>query len=929
MRYIRFIAAFIAIFATTSCFVDDIEQVEVPSEGRDDVTVVARVARFDDREVDTRGTKNDAEAKVTCMAVAIFPIDTENDAIGNCVFYDFREGSQLLFTINRQETKNGAYIYNVGEPYVMYVFANLPSMTEETCANMTLDQMKAMAYSVESVKIPTNGFPMVGSLGDTITPEGDGKTFILKPGEPANPTLPLVNGEESDLLNVPMKAMFAKVNFTIKVTPDQTVDTHLTPQFTLKSYTVNNVPASVDFAMGGKPRLNHSVTDDITSVIGPFKDPMPLLNGTTIARGTQTINFTFYLPERFLTPTYQSHDGSQDGGKTGYYDYPFPVVNGKYRAEDLDLRQRFKPLLPDGQAATYVTINGTFRDHQQHEFDVTYDVYLGNDNYGNFDTERNCEYFHYINIRGILNSDDQVAYGPGEMPVSIDHRVNVNRVEPIIINLRRETLLDSHFEVRPLRIRKNPDYKGDLSNAKVKVEVVYDKTPTQKWIGLERSFGHGAQSGSTTYLATYLVATDLAADRQNSKGKRKYFTTDLTTSTLAGESQKDGNGYSTTGGQSVIVPVTAEDEAVWIYVDEALVAEAGDAIRKATIRVSVAEDGENYGTPIDYVIQQRQLFPVTFVDDNGTPNNKTDDKTYEYLIEYEEEYLHNFDADDSYGQTDFEGMQWGLPNIQLSYDHSAISFNQILADTFTSERKANYDYYVEEHDSDASGEMHNRVGFDFCSEIIQVVNGQGDHDTDDSNNIDVLHLGQDPESAIEYCYNKNKRNANGQVATSANSDNMKWYLPAIDQIEDIVMSEYGDGQKTYTRFLDFQDKYYWSCQPSYIRNYAWYSGTITQFFGAVHGAYYIDDTQYARATSVSYTSGTYKNSPSGVVSNTYYSFWYFYQRILFGKTDETYYDGNRKYDGMTETITPGPVQREAGNKPRTSYARVRCVRKAN
>ena len=917
MRYIRFIAAFIAIFATTSCFVDDIEQVEVPSEGRDDVTVVARVARFDDREVDTRGTKNDAEANVTCMAVAIFPIVDDangNDTIGDCVFYDFRKGNQLLFTINRQEMKNGAYIYNVEKPYVMYVFANLPTMTKEMCANKSLDQMKAMAYSVESVKIPTDGFPMIGSLGDTITPEGDGKTFILKPGEPANPTLPLVNGEKSDLLNVPMKAMFAKVNFTIKVTPDQTVDTHLTPQFTLKSYSVNNVPASVDFAMGGGERLSHDVKDDVASVIGPFKDPMPLLNGTNIARGTQTINFTFYLPERYLTPTYQSHDGSKHN-ETGYYKYPFPVVGGKYRAEDLDLRQRFKPLLPDGQAATYVTINGTFRDHQQHEFNVTYDVYLGEDNYGNFDTERNCEYYHYINIRGILNSDDQVAYDPnkGEMPVSIDHRVNVTRVEPIIINLRRETLLDSHFEVRPLRIRKNPAYTGDLSKAKVKVEVIYDKTPDQKWVGLERSFGNG---GVQSTSATYLVATVLTTDRQNSLGKRKYFTTDLTTNTLAGESQIDANsGYSTTGGQSVIVPITEKDEAVWIYVDEALVAEAADATRKATIRVSVAEDGINYGAPIDYVMQQRQLFPVTY-------NNIT------YLIEYEEEYLHNFDADDSYGQTDFEGMQWGLPGVELSFDHQAISFNHVLADNFTSDRKPFYDYYVSSHDSNASGTMHNRVGFDFCSEIIQVVNGQGNHDTDASNNIDVLHLGQNPKSAIEYCYNKNKRNANGQVATSTSADNVKWYLPAIDQIEDIVMSEYGDGQKTYTRFLDFQAKPYWSSQPSYIRHYAYYDGPLTSLFGdPVHGAYYSDDKDYARTTSVSYDNGVYTPTPSGVVANTYHSFWYHYEAWIFGEEDWTRYDGSYKRNGMTETITPGPVQREAGNKSRTSYARIRCVRK--
>lgn len=889
MRYIRFIAAFIAIFATTSCFVDDIEQVEVPTEGSDEVTVVARVARFDDREVDTRGTKNDAEAKVTCMAVALFPID-DNGNIGDCVFYDFREGNQLLFTINRQETKNGAYIYNVDEPYVMYVFANLPSMTEEVCANMTLDQMKAMAYSVESVNVPENGFPMIGSLGDaidtnndkkgdtTITPEGDGKTFILKPGTASNPTLPLVNGSPSDLLNVPMKAMFSKVNFTIKVTPDQTVDIHLTPQFTLNSYSVHNVPASVDFAMGGKPRLNHSVTDNVTSVIGPFADPMPLLNGINIARGTQTINFTFYLPERFLTPTYQSHDGSKDGQK-GYYNYPFPVVGGKYRAEDLDLRQRFKPLLPDGQAATYVTINGTFRDHQQHEFDVTYDVYLGDDNYGNFDTERNCEYFHYINIRGILNSDDQVAYDPTtEMPVSIDHRVNVNRVEPIIINLRRETQLDSHFEVRPLRIRKNPEYTGDLSNAKVKVEVVYDEEPDQKWIGLERSFGNGVQSTPSTYLVT----TDLADDRQNSLGKRKYFTTDLTTSTLAGESQKDANGYSTTGGQSVIVPVTTEDEAVWIYVDEALVAEAGDATRKATIRVSVAENGTNYGTPIDYVIQQRQLFPVTY---GGNT----------YLIEYEEEYLHNFDADDSYGQTEYDGMEWGLENLYISSQYPSYNNSGFIGGiiSYLAAVPTKYDFYLpRDAESAPSGvTTHEYAGLEFSNRIVAKAD------------ISVLDMATKPNSAVEYCYNRNKRNADGSVAS------VNWYLPAIDEIEEICKGG-------YSTFIDFQGQYYWASQPAYKAYdlHYYYVGSWSD----AHREDVImqDNVTRARATKVVYSGGSFDNAvgsgiPGGYTSGLITCSWGGYQ-------------GTEEYS--TEGLTDAQMY-EDGNQPRTEKNRVRCVRK--
>lgn len=914
MRYIRFIAFILAIFATTSCYVDDIKQTVAPSNGSDEITVIARVARFVDREVDTRGTKNDAEANVTCMAVAIFPI--ENGAIGDCVFYDFKIGNQLLFTINRQEMKNGAYIYNVDAPYVMYVFANLPSMTEETCANMSLAQMKAMAFEVEGVDIVADGFPMIGSLGDAITPEGDGKTFILKPGSATNPTLPLVNGEESDLLNVPMKAMFSKINFSIKVTPDQTVETHLTPRFTLNNYTVHNVPKHVDFTKGG---------DSDTDVIEQsFVNPLPLTSDSNIAKGAQSVNFTFYLPERYLTPTNQAHDGSKHN-TTGYYKYPFPVVNGKYRDEDLNLRQRFKPLLPDGQKATYVTINGTFSDHQQHEFNVTYDIYLGEDNYGNFDIERNWEYYHNITIRGILNSDDQVAYDPNkEMPVAIDHRVNVNRVEPIIINLRRETLLDSHFEVRPLRIRKNPDYTGDLSKAKVKVEVVYDKTPAQKWIGLERSFGNGVQSGSSTYL----VATDLAADRQNSLGKRKYFTTDLTSSTLAGASTLDNKGYSTSGGQSVIVPITETDEAIWIYVDEALVAEAGDAIRKATIRVSVAEDGTNYGTPIDYVIQQRQLFPVTYGD-------------HTYLIEYEEEYLHNFDASDSYGQTDYEGMQWGLDGALLSFDHRALYLDQSGIEIFTQivngiivpQVAPYYDFYLA-NDTDNDGAIvHKNAGYEFTKEIIDDINNPN-RATGEFETIDILNLSQEPKSAIEYCYNKNKRTADGHIIWqktdgSFDLDNYVWYLPAIDEIENIVMSEYGDGQKTYTRFLDFQAKYYWSSQPAYLHNHAHYDNAIHRY-----GSYMIDNRNYARSTSVSYNNGTYSRQTSGM--DGYYETLHitFHGRIWevlnASKYKGTTYATPYQYTSgdSDQRNIPGPSwDKHLGYDPRSQYNRVRCVRK--
>lgn len=921
MRYLRTIAAFVAVLLSAACTVDPTVVPSGQPDSDDSIMVIGRVTHFDDYDVSTRSSKNpETEGMIYNMAVAIFPI--ENNAIGNCVYYEYKKGSEVLFTIDRQirDSQSNEYIYNVDAPYVMYVFANCEEM-ESVNTSYTLEQMKAIISSVDGIGMHTDEynrqcFPMMGSLGDaidtngdkkgdnTISPEGDGKMFILKPNSASDPGLPLVNGDASDLLTIPMDAMFAKINFTIKVTADQFIEDNFSSRFVLSGYDVNNVPEEVTFS---KSENSVGKTDVVTNVKSYSSNNVT--SASNVAVGANTVTFSFYLPERYLTPATESKD----------YDYPFKK-DGVIRGQDSVYMQRFKPLLADAenQKPTYVTIRGEYRDHQNHLYEVDYNIYLGSDNYGNFDIARNGEYNNYITIRGVTASDDM---SDKQNVVSIDHRVNVNWKSPVIINLRREVLLDSHFEVRPLRIRKNPAYTGDLSNAKVKVEVVYDKTPAQKWIGLERSFGNGTQSTSSTYL----VATDLAVDRQNSKGKRKYFTTDLTTNTLSGESQKDNNGYSTTGGQSVVVPVTAQDEAVWIYVDEALVAEAGDAIRKATIRVSVAEDGTNYGAPIDYVIQQRQLFPVTY-------NNIT------YLIEYEEEYLHNFDADDSYGQTDFDGMQWGLPNEQLSHTYRAFFATGVFSGVMdwlldNDEVKPFYDFYLTRDISNTSAERRDNSGYTFCTEIISTINGVGGIDDDSTNDITTLHLGNNPKSAIEYCYNKNKRNADGLVAWYENGvnnvDNLVWYLPAIDEIENIMMG-------AYSSFIEFQDKYYWSSQPAFYRGYGHY---FSYALANEHADYYFDDITSARSTKVVYNSNLKKhiNASSGVdgyeqLMEIYKPLWGMGNDPELYRVTSTPFTHTSRKDGKNFTTTIDSMTYKTnhpGNKPRTSYARVRCVRKAN
>lgn len=878
MRYTRFITALVALFVATSCTVDDIDRSVVTNQSGDKITVIGRITRFDDHVVDTRSTKDsETEGKINNMAVALFPV--ENGTIGNCVFFEYKPGSEVLFTIDRQiRDANGNYIYKVDTPYVMYVFANCPEMEGFTTAN-TLDEMKEQVSEVSGIDIPTNGFPMMGSLGDKgYTADGDGKEFILKPGSESNPGLPLIDGDESDLLTIPLAAMYAKVNFIIKVTPDQNIPDKLASRFVLDSYTITNVPDNVDFSRS---------TNDDAAVIEPITRT-EVTSQSNIAIGANTVTFSFYLPERYLTPS------------TTWNNYEYPFGKGDaIRDQDLIYRQRFKPLLPgDSQNATYVTLTGVFRDHQNHLYDVNYKIYLGEDNYGNFDVQRNREYFNYITIRGISATDDMVDYDPTDnIPVSIDHRVDVERKSPVIISLRRETLLDSHFEVRPMRIRKSEevDNMDELINA-VKVEVV--NATTTNWIRLERSFGVGTTAeGQDIYITNGVSA-----------GKRKYFTYNLVNGLSVDGSTADTTNNTLVNSTSVVVPLEEAGECIWIYVDENTA--VGEEVRSGSLKVTCGTldasgnftattiDGTELST--DYTLSQHQLFPVTY---NGNT----------YNIEYEEEYLHNFDAEVEYGQTEDNGIAWGLNGVQLSHQYKAFfvegSISDGIINTYVSRANLYYDFYLTRDIDKTAATKRDNAGYTFSNEIISYV----------PSHFTPITMAEFPDNAVGYCYNRNKRKADGTIVS------VNWYLPAIDEIENIMMGAYSD-------FLVFQNKPYWSSQPSFYRGYGIYQSLA---LADSRGDYYYDDTTSARATKVVYTSGSgYGTISSGVDGHNQIMDMYVPITEMFNPrdpiftpvtSDEFEYTTQR---GSSVTIAKMTDKtNHSGNMLRTSKARVRCVRK--
>ena len=737
MRYFKSIVAFAALLFATSCAVDDIDTPSVtPNYGGDAVTIIGRMTRFDDKDVTTRGIKNEDEAKLTSMALAIFPVKEDGNGLaGNCVYYQYTANQQeLLFTIERGSN------YDYNKPYAMYVFVNMPGMEEIEGTfgeGTSLDAMLAKAYGVTNINIPENGFPMMGSLGDTFsdTFDKDNQRFILSPLDANNHLVaPTVGGDTKNLLTIPMKAMYAKVNFTIQVKADQQIEGNYSPQFTMSGYKVNNVPSSVDYT--------NDTNSDIAVLVGSYNLGY---SGDGVASGAKTINFSFYLPERLLTAD-KSLDSVLPANlkqkESGYYSLADDSDQNGYRDEDEVYHQRFKSkMLGDDQKATNIVISGQFRDHQNHYWDVDYTIYLGENNCSDFNIKRNCEYNNYVTIRGIQSSDDMSDNGNA---ISIDHRVNVERTQPAIISLRREVLLDSHFEVRPLRIRKSdvPNV-GDI-NA-VKVEVV--NPTTTDWMRIERSFGDGDSTNDPTNGKGESIYIN---DGGVSNGKRRYFTNDLINGTVA-------TNNPLTNSTEVVVPLNEADECIWIYVDECT--DSGDGVRAGIIRVTYGNLNGSKFTPttntafpvVNYTINQHKLFEVFYDADS---DNIFDSGERKYYIEYEEEYLHNFDADDDYGSTEFQGMEWGLDGVQLSYNIKAIVSNSGSFDGFKDYFMGNYipyyDFYTSKDElvMSESGNRRSFNGLIFCNEIIEEVNSTN-HSSNTTDDIRTLAINQQPKSAVE------------------------------------------------------------------------------------------------------------------------------------------------------------------------------------
>ena len=876
MRYTRYIVALAALILAAACINSDIDDTPIKVAGsKGQLQVVGRISQFADCNVATRSKKDGDEPKVTSMGLALFPIDTSGN-IGNCIYYDYQLGGSIVFIVDRNDAVFKDY---TDKQFAMYIFANMqdaegfPTAAEDG-KDKSLAYFKTCAVTVtENIEnVPENGFPMMGSLGDNRNAtDVDGGTLILKPTSGGtNPDgLPVVNGSPTDNLEIPLKAMYAKFSFTITVKADQEIVGNKTPRFDNIKYWINNLPSTVD-------------TDSDTAPAGVIATSYSTEPGN-FAQGASVATFDFYIPERYLSPNTTIDNVLPDElkKKVGSYDTTVDADQNGYRDEDERYHQRFKPLLVKDKNATYLTIEGYYTDHQVNTYKVSYDIYLGKNSTDNFDIVRNTHYINSVTIRGISSSDDQALNPDG---ISIDHRVTVEeRSIPLIVNFRREALLDAHYEVRPLRLRL---VGSNATATSATVQILNEDGTTNNipsWIRLEAS-------GNTSDHITSGV----------SAGKRKYFTADLVTKTLAGGTNITVNNLSTTANQTL-----------WVYVDENLTTQS----RAAIVRITYGGESD------DFKVVQNGLYHVAV---NGR----------NYYLEQYEEYLFNYDAEDSYGQTKDEGMPWGLDGVQLSSEH--YSFDPDLTPDVnwsTYETKATrpyYDFYIASQDGEAlanGGTSHSFAGEHFTSDIYKKSQGK-------SSQVNNLTMAEQASGAVEYCYNRNKRNSDGSIPK------VMWYLPSADELEEFIVP-------AYSSFEEFQDNYYWTSQPAYCKNIFYYEVSSWGSKTIASPTVYDDNTGYARATKVKYENGQYIPAPSGLnyepksginrTQSGYTNLGWFYQMHYWkGSSDygpnkagtQTGGDERYSYNNKGYYIHLGFLEdlMQEGCHLRTRSNRVRCVR---
>lgn len=562
------------------------------------------------------------------------------------------------------------------------------------------DALESISYTPESfffTVLPETGMPMIGHKTIDLT----GQT-----------------GDESDRI-IDLTALMARIDVNIQLDSDVS-EGHL-PSMLLTRWTARNLPSKVSFA---------PTAEDGTTVLGENDKTEGGSESTQYIYNRQgEISLSFYMFENMQQPKEVPE---------------YPVGIEEYQ------KQRYKPEWANENAA-YVELESQYTTYNNATYTVNYKLYLGGDHTDNYEVIRNHQYKNNIIIKGLTAQDSENS------EYSYDARVNIeDQGNKYYISMLRERNHDAHFCVTPMDVYFFDEQASPSMTVSFQNGTDMDNNG-QPWIRMEKIPAKDMEDGT---LPSGMTEDDhLIAERNFTAGhgKRRYFTTDLVTNTLA-ESGKT-------------VTLESSRDRVYFYIDENL---SDSQERTAVVQLEYFENGQSVSTrTLD--ITQTHFLPVTITEtykalETSPILGGSREKTI--YMEVYEEYLDHYDPLDKF-QTDqiYPGLEWGLLGEPIS---------DVKGEYLFSGAWGVIDYY-----SNLACSHNWYQGLEYTNQIIN----DADHG--------IMNLNMTPRSAAEYCYNRNKRNADGIV------NNGKWFLPGIRQMENSLRTY-------YSMFPEFHGNYYWS-----------------------------------------------------------------------------------------------------------------------
>ncbi|MDE5838256.1 MAG: hypothetical protein K2H39_04315 [Paramuribaculum sp.] len=251
-----------------------------------------------------------------------------------------------------------------------------------------------------------------------------------------------------------LRALMARVDVVVKLSPDETSEDHLFPTLKVTEYGVKNMPECVPFT---------EIADGASSEVSPseiIKEMTAKVDDRDIIEGQESAIFTYYTYENVRLRTRDPQEI-----------YPEAV-----KSMGEDVRQRWKPLVADENASAFV-MKGEYVDHQGFNYKAEFTVYLGSDVIDNFEVRRNHCYKNNISIRGLNNISANDSY------VTFDARVNVETYNEMYISILNERHLDAHWCVLPMDIYFLGGATGECT---VTIPEEY-----QNWIHLDHCSSEG------------------------------------------------------------------------------------------------------------------------------------------------------------------------------------------------------------------------------------------------------------------------------------------------------------------------------------------------------------------------------------------------------------------------------------------------------